>query len=404
MKKIRIVLLSLLLVTAIFFVTGCSAFKTYPTEKDVLKYLDEICPNEKTKYKVTEEKSGSGIKTYHYEFSSKERDMDFVIYATTSRETFDGAPIPFTWHKSMWDTYKDNIRLYYKEQIKEIFDKYDNELDTNKLLDRGAKNYVIDTIYLSVDSFSDMNYVALMCGELSELYKQEAEFNTEEWMEENPLFDIQLRSITSNNSNYSFSKTVIDGKKTYEEYYELLSHDYRQKVYDGFIQDSTVTDFEGLKKSELQVQVDGSDVVKSDISISNVNTWRPENFVAKYDYETKAYYLPINVTINKDCDPALLQFYLKNSDGDLKKYSRSSTKFEIDNKDYEIKTELTKNISKDILDFDIYKNGKKLKITKLDRDYNGQYVFWIDVDDMADIFNFEYKIDEESGTINLEFN
>ena len=48
-------------------------------------------------------------------------------------------------------------------------------------------------------------------------------------------------------------------------------------------------------------------------------------------------------------------------------------------------------------------HGKKQKISVLDREYDGQYVFWISVDDMADIFGFDYDIDEDNNVIDLSF-
>lgn len=394
--------ISLLLVTLMF--TGCQELKL-PSERDVLEYLDELCPNEKVTYEVTE---GKGIiyneKQYIYEFSSKERDLEFEIYAMTKKESYTNF-----WYPAMEETYRQNIRNYYKDEILDVFNEYDDVFsDVRKeyifKVDPYNHYEITRELPITINSFDDMEDIINATYELNVIYSAEEEFNTKEWMTNNPLFELRL-NFKNTTANYYSKSYMITGDTDYEEVKDTLTRIYIQGVLDGSIVDDNEYDFTGMHKTELKVKVNGKKVDKEDINgETSVNTLNPDRFVATYDYDTDAYYLPINPRISKTANPELLEFYIDCADGDLIDHSAKETKFEIGSDEFVIEMELVNRFNNYIDSITIKKNGKKMNIDVQDKINDGQYVFYVNVDDLAEIFNFEYEINEDEGIINLQFN
>ncbi|MCQ2467275.1 MAG: hypothetical protein MJ166_07145 [Clostridia bacterium] len=398
MKKIVAKVLIMAELLSVFALAACSPVPKYYSKSEVLEYMDEICPSEKYEYTITKGRDVDGVKQIIYECSSKERDLDFEVISGSEENTFDGGSIPFTWHPCIKDTYLYNIRKYYVDDYEDIFDEYKDE--AGMYFNRSTSNYeYLPCVTFRIDDYEEIEIVASFCAELSKVYSAEHEYNSWDWMDMNPLFEIRV--FSNNATDYSALAIIgINGADDYDDYYKLMSNNYIQQVYDGSIEDDTITDFTGFHKTKLQVYVDGDIPEKEDFNFTNVNPYEPEQFVAKYDYETDEYYLPITLTVSKTCSPNLIEFYVDKADGTIIKSTSRYTKFEIGSKTYVFDLDLDGN---NIEDFDIKKNGKKYKVEMLDKTYEGQYVFWFSVEDMADMFDFDYEIDEKASKININF-
>lgn len=405
MKRNRLMASALSIILVALTFTGCQPL-LLPSKNDVMEYKKQLCPTEKVSYEV---KEGKGPfydeKQIIYEFSSEERDLDFEIYAVTVKR-------PYTnfWKPKILDTYRQNIKKYYKDEIISVFDEYENlfvHVDADREFEINPYiSYESDReIYVMIDTYEDLENLIDACYELNVIYSEEEEFNTKDWMEENPLFVVNI-DFRNKTVLYGMKRYAITGETDYEVVDKYLTNMYLQAVYDGWIVDEGDYDFSEMHKTKLQVLVDGKEVSRDDINgDTNVNLMSPDEFNAKYNYETDTYYLPINPKINKKANPELLEFYLDCADGVLKKHSDKSTKFKVGSTNYEIEMGSGSGEERNhITSISFKKDGKDWDIDILDKEYEGQYVFYISVDDIAQMFDFEYTIDEDEGTINLEFN
>lgn len=400
--KRRIVALGLLVATcSMTLLTGCHFTPVIPSEEEVLEYVDEICPSEDKTYTKKKSQSSDGSTLYEYTFSSEERDLEFTVEATSYLERgSSGSTVPFTWSPSITDSYCNSIREYYFDEVMDVFERYEDQLNMDEKKLMSGEKYR-DSISVNISSYTDIQVVAEFCEELSDIYSSEKQYNGYEWMDIHPLYEIHMYREPSNGYN-SIAKLKINGKNSYEDYYEVAENKYVQSVYDGKIEDPLVTDFTGYHKSVLEITIDGDEFDVNDINSYKPNKWKADQFVAKYDYETGSYYLPMNIKVF-EVNPELLEFYVESAGGKIGKTGRDYQEFKIGSDDYEIDIEISGKFDTRYDDFDIYKNGKKLKINVLEKTSEGQYVFWISVEDMADIFGFDYDIYEELGIMDISF-
>lgn len=244
MKRKLIAALCLTLISATW-ITGCSGMtlskNIVPSEKEVMKYVDELCPTEDVDYEVsTSTGKEYGQKVVTYEYSSNERDLNFEVMATCQSDTM----FSWLWHTEIKDTYRQEIKKYYSDEIEDVFEAYDDSLDTSGYAKKlnssdGLEYYII----LKVDSYDQMVDVVDFCHELNMIYAQEKEFNTEDWMEENPLFQIEIRFENTSNNKSRSQYFEIDGSEDYDDTYETLMEDmYIQGVEDGKLIDDYVSD------------------------------------------------------------------------------------------------------------------------------------------------------------------
>lgn len=408
MKKGSLIVLISMLILVMVSLTGCIGVQQVPSKREVMEFVDELCPNEEVEYTVSKGKGKYyNEKQVIYSYSSLERDLDFAVIATVEPDGY----IKGIWYPRIKETYRNNIRIFYKDELEPIFTKYDATFDIGKIplgsaFDEDFDYKLAREFMVSIDSYDEMLELVELCHELNMVYSQETQYNSQSWMDENPLFSIHvnIRNVTG---NYYINEFIyINGNTDYEETYNELTHIYIQHVFDGDIIDDTGFDYSDLHKSELAILVDGKPVERDDINgETSVNTWKPESFVAKYDYSTSTYYMPINPRINKDTNPELLEFYLECADGKLNDYSKLETEFKVGSHKYVINIEIIKNDINGYIDyFTIEKDGSDMNISVQDRERDGQYVFWVSLEDMAEIFNFSYTIDEDNCVIDLQFN
>lgn len=399
MKSKTVALFLTVLTCSATFLTGCHFTPDVPSEKEVLAYVDEHFPAEDMTYKKVKSKSKDDSPLYTYTFTSEDRDLEFNVEATSYLvRGSSGAAVPFSWEPSITDDFDNSLRKYYFDEIMDVCEDYETQIDLDE--DRLVSGEKYDgRMFVYVDSYDELESVAQFCEDLNDVYHKEKKFNDYEWMDAHPLYEVL---IFKGSTYCALIKVDINGQDSYDDCYEYMNRVYVQSVYDGKIEDSLVTDFEGYHKSELEILVDGYGIDEDDINSKKPNKWETNRFIAKYDYETESYYLPMNLKVN-DVNPELLEFYIECADGEIKGDGSDYQKFKIGSDEYKIELDMKGTLDKYIEDFDIYKNGKKQKISYLEKTSQGQYVFWINIDDMADIFGFDYHVDEASGFVDLWF-
>lgn len=411
MKKHRMIVMTGIMVLAITALTGCGIRvfgDKVPSRSEVMKYVEELCPNEDVEYTVSTGRGGYYNKeqvVYHY--TSNERDLEFDVVATVER---DGYEIYF-WKPVILQNYNRVIFNYYRKGIEDVFVKYDDVFDIKKHVERSEyfstdpRKDAYNILKLQVDSYDDLLQAVEVCNELNIVYSEEAKYNSQDWRNENPLFTVSV-ICTNITGNYNLlHNIIINGEADHDAVYDELTEFYIQNVYDGRLEDDTEFDMSGRHKGQLQVTVNGKSVDRDDINGgTSVDAWKTEDFVAKYDYGTGSYYLPLNLKINKNRAPMLLQYYTGCAVGKIKAYDKDTTKFSIGPDDYEIELNLGKIDGHEVIeDFTFRRDGNRITVRTLEKSYEWEYIFWVHVDDMAEIFDFEYVIDEDNETIDISF-
>lgn len=409
MEKYRIIAMIGILVLAITSLTGCSISVTgdnVPSKREVMNYVEGLCPNEDVEYTVSTRRGGYYNKkqvVYHY--TSNERDLEFDVIATVDRAGYE----IFYWNPVILQSYNREIFNYYREGIEDVFVKYDDVFDIKKHVERPEyfstepARDAHNNLQLLVDSYDDVLQAVEVCYELNMVYSEEAKYNTLEWRNDNPLFTVSV-ICTNITDNYNLRHNIIiNGEVDHDAVYDELTEFYIQNVYDGKLEDDTEFDMSGRHKGQLQVTVNGKSVDRDDINGgTSVNAWKTEDFVAKYDYKSGAYYLPLNLKINKNRAPMLLQYYTECAEGKINNYDKDTTEFSIGSDNYKIELDLGRiNGNEVIEDFTFRRGGNKITVRTLEKSYEWEYIFWVHVDDMAEIFDFEYVIDEDNETIDM---
>lgn len=398
----------IVLLSAVTF-SGCSRSASknkVPGKSEVMKFVEELCPSEDVDYDVSNGKGQYyGEKQVIYNYSSHERDLDFEVIATTSRDGY----ITFLWSPVIKENYHAAIRIFYQDEIEAVLDKHDATFDikkyTTSFFEKNATNGLHESIKLYIDSYQKLLEAVDFCYELNSIYSAEETYNTKTWMEDNPLALVYV-TLTNITGNYNQINTVkINGNDDYNVIYNELTHFYKQALYDGLIYDDMVLDDTDMHKSKLSITLDGRAVERNDINgNTSVDAWKTEDFVAKYDYEAGTYYLPLNPYIDSNRNPLLLQLYIECAGGDLKDYSKSATKFTIGSEKYVIDLDYSNVDSRSYINgFTLKKDGNEIDLSVLEKKYEEQYIYWISIDDMAGIFDFDYSIDEENETVDLQF-
>lgn len=244
--KRKIIATLLLTMVSASWLTGCmssnSKYKV-PSEKEVMEYVDELCPTEDVDYKVIETSGVDGEKLVKYKFSSNDRDLKFEVDATCRCNVW----VSWKWYPEINETYRNEIRKYYFDEFESVFEKYDDEFKTNRYIeldkkrdtdyDYGLANY----FYVNVDSYEQLDDLANFCYELNAIYAQEEEFNTKEWMKENPLFHINVVFRSTPEKQFCEHGFEIDGNVDYDEIYETLADLYIKDVKAGKVIDDYVS-------------------------------------------------------------------------------------------------------------------------------------------------------------------
>lgn len=177
-NQIRKRLLMLMVMVSLSFVlVGCkSKYGSIPNEQEVLDEMSKVVEQENYELVDKEEKDTRPKECVYY-FKSTDRDLEFTATATLKRNTLLGTPTADFVDK-ISNNYAEAVKELYTDEIVEILKKSDlfNEKKISfKIRDEEQYNEVMELLY-----------------SVEQIYSQESEYNSEKWMEENPVMFVEL--------------------------------------------------------------------------------------------------------------------------------------------------------------------------------------------------------------------
>ena len=216
MKK-RNVLVCLTALAVSTFLGGCGGPEgPVPSKGDVAKYVKENI-SEKCEY-VSRETVSESPKEIAYTYKSKERDLEFKVYA-------------YRHNVGMYEMkiYKGKIRTDYEYVVRTSYDSRIQPLFEEFISDGDVKIASSDQVDKLAEAFVKAN----------EIYREELQYNDKSFLEEHPYDNIRVVCDTAPGSTYKtygLGYFAINGVEYDEEYYKnALDNGIAQAIKDGKI-------------------------------------------------------------------------------------------------------------------------------------------------------------------------
>lgn len=162
------VILLLLLTVAVTMLTGCSAHGRLYGKSKVLNYMEKSVPREEFTFESKEKVDDADVSTEIYHFRSKERDLEFTAINTRSSIFTDAA----IYQRTIIPKYIEGVHELYREDTESILNNSGLKIDNNRIY---------------IDSYENLVCLAEYFAAADDVYKKELNYNSEDWMIENPL-------------------------------------------------------------------------------------------------------------------------------------------------------------------------------------------------------------------------
>lgn len=394
-KRIHILLLSLL---AVLMLSGCGPQGKLYKKSHVIKVVKEEVPTEKYKLVSVEKVKDAPTTTELYTYQSKERDMTFNVL-NTRRAVLSEANL---YGKAVVVKYMEAIIQFYIDDILAAEATYPTPVERTN-------------VYLQ--SFEDLEKAAKMLAQIDDVYKKELQYNTAEWLQENPLqeYYLQVQFVDENQKERKerVCRVPINATWDYDSLYDYVCHKYASAIKEGKIADDSVP-ADVMAKGHIsdmkKIVIRGTDIVESAYNkayekhlVNNTES----SYYGGYCYALSDYVIPLSVgTTTDEYAPKTTEEILETLGISYEvSYKKGSINWTYNGDKYEMKT--TENSDRYIVDFKILKNGKDCNIpfvtyNSFTSPVNPTYMVGIRVADLAQLFGLSVSVDEENSTIYFE--
>lgn len=374
---------------------GCGAKGKLFNKSFVLKKVAENVPSEKYKFVSKEPVADAKVSTEIYNFQSLERDLQFRAINTRVPAFFESG----LYAKSLQIKYADDVHELYKNDLNNILSSY---------------GYSTEHIRFYIHSFSDLKRVAEGIAKADDIYKDELNYNSAEWLINNPamrcLITLKKENENGKEDNYEIGGIYINGTWNYKMLYDYICYKYASCIIDGKFEDETVP-AEIMKTAHVttlkHVYINDVEVSKTAYEKSKENgTYNNSDYsyYASYCYKLNDYVIPYNpATVGSDCGPNPVEGYLDVlAPGYEVEYKKGKISWDYNNSHFE--SYATENKDDYINEFMIYKDGKDINIPYVvcgewTSPVSGVYMVGITATDFANLFNMTVEIDEENGCL-----
>lgn len=394
-RKTYIFLLSLL---AAMMLTGCGPQGKLHKKSYVTRVVKEEVPTEKYKLVSVEKVKDAPTTTELYTYQSKERDMTFNVL-NTRRAVLSEANL---YGKAVIVKYMEGIIQFYMDEILAAEATYPIPIDR-------------DNVY--IHGFADLEAAAKLFAQIDDVYKKELQYNTAEWLQENPLqeYYLQLQLVDENEkeSKERVCRVPIDATWDYDSLYDYLCHKYASAIKEGKITDDSVP-ADVMAKGHIsdmkKIVIRGTDIIEAAYNkayekhlVNNTDS----SYYGGYCYALSDYVIPLSVgTTTEEYAPQTTEEILDTLGISYEvSYKKGSIHWTYNGDKYEMKT--TEDSDRHIVDFKVLKNGKDCDIPYVTYDsftspVNPTYMVGIRVTDLAKLFGLSVSVDEENATIYFE--
>lgn len=392
MRKTLFLFLTVL--TAIIMLTGCGAQGRLYGKSTVLEYMENEVPQEKYTLESVKKVPDADVSTEIYTFSSKERDLEFVAENTRSRVFMDTG------------IYGRAIKSKYVEAVHEL---YRGDIETI-LNDSGLK---IDGKRIYIETYEDLVYLAERFAAADDVYKEELNFTSEDWLIENPVEKYNLckerQSAGESKVDVNFGGIAVNGTWDTEKLLDYISFCYASAIKEDRLEDASlpgkyrdmahISTLHNIYINDVNISEEAHSTAKK----KKLNNNSDSMYYSGYCYKLGDYIVPLNVALTDDkYAPQMMEevFELLDADYDIE-YGRGTVSWKYNGEKWEIKA---KDKDNEIQSFVVKKNGKVVDIPYVingewTSPVSGTYVVGIRATDFADIFNLRVQVDEYGDCI-----
>lgn len=374
---------------------GCGPNGKLYKKSYVLKRVSNTVPSEKYKFARKESVPDASASTEIYYFESLERDLQFRAINTRLPAFFESG----LYTKNIQVKYADDVHSLYENDLYQILENYGYSTERNRFY-----------IY----SFNDLKRVAEGITKADDIYKNELNYNSSEWLYNNPAMrcHITLKKENQNGKedNYEIGGIYINGTWNYKMLYDYICYKYASCILDGKFEDETVPDkvMKSAHATTLQhVYINDIEVSKIAYEKSKENgTYNnsESSYYANYCYKLGDYVIPYNpATVGTDCGPNPVEGYLDIlAPGYEVEYRKGKISWDYNGSHFESFAKEGKNGY--INEFIIYKDDQDINIPYVicgewTSPVGGVYMVGITVKDFANLFDMTVEIDEENGCL-----
>ena len=373
--------------------TGCGAQGRLYGKSKVLKYMEDNVPQEKYSLKSVEKVPNADASTEIYTFQSDERDLEFVAKNTRS-SVFPEAAV---YGRAIISKYVEAVHEYYQDEIEGILEN---------------SGLVIDGTRVYVESYEDLVGLVGCLEAADDVYKEELDYNSEEWLIENPYEKYSLLVARSDSINVSFASVAINGTWDGDKLLDYVSFCYASAIKEGRLEAEVIPQkySDSAHISTLHhIYLNGEDLSQrahATAKKKKLNNNSDSMYYSGYCYKLEDYVVPINVALtDKNYAPQMLEevFDILGVDYDIE-YDRGVVSWEYNNEKWEIKARENDN---EIISFVVKKDGKEVDIPYvINEDWTspitGTYLVGIRATDFAEIFDLKMQVDELGDCIMFE--
>lgn len=235
-------------VAALFFVVlmsgamcGCTDVNgTIPSEKEVLEEVKSICTSEEFELvSCVDVSDGTPPACMEYTFVTKERGLEFTARSTLRKN--------YAISRSAW--YSKVVICDYEEVVKSLY------INDAKFEIQECPLYYWKDGCFYISSFAQIETVAQSLAAAQEFYRQELQYNSEEFLRGNYLFSVKIygvddlaadclsdtdimsyvKSDSFSRQNVSFITSMHVDIMQYDEIYDVLAMAVTDAYMDGAI-------------------------------------------------------------------------------------------------------------------------------------------------------------------------
>ena len=166
---------------------SCYGYGFIPSKREVENEVAQTVENEEYELdRVEKIRTRPRKKVYHYK--SKERDMEFTATsALIPQYTFF---FQFKYYERyVYTDYVQSVRSFYYDDTLDILTSSPYFDDSMSITDRylSANKY-----YLKIKNYAELQDAAQTVYEVSQLYSNEQQYNSESWVTKNPLIELSV--------------------------------------------------------------------------------------------------------------------------------------------------------------------------------------------------------------------
>ena len=395
MKKRNKILITVLCAALGLTAAGCGrADGSVASKREVTNYVKENI-SEDCSY-VKEELVCESPRKVIYTFKSDARGFEFEV--TAQRWPHGWYSAVFYYEPIITEHYSTGLHHYYDERMYEVF---------GDLIDHKSK-------YLYISSTEDIEKLSKALVQANEIYSEEKEYNSDEFLKKWPYCDGNVW-VKSGDNSWHVTYIPVDGT-TYTE------DQVKDKLFDAIAQDVkngklSADDFPGVDSHTESLHVTTLDNMyingeKMESYYSEDETKPMDYCYAKYDKNKQTYMMGIDlgVVVSRGCKkPYCILSVVAALGGECNIPSYSWDEYPTD-----LKGEWTINghvwnasIHYDrpnsvltYSDLKITKDGVELNIDfSYKDDHNGYGFTQITIDDFCKLFDLTYEINEEEGAV-----